>query len=168
MRADLKDVIVNTGRRKSDYKRKPLRNLNEEQIEALPYREGIRPKSIYRDLTDRLKPLYGFLKKNAGRPWNDVFSEICEHADPRNIRGKHLRDHVRLLVIGSGGREDFLWWHWRHIAFYVDEKGILRYNGERKRYKYKPELNPDRCQIGDNFYERTNGCWFQIKFGTIS
>jgi hypothetical protein len=30
------------------------------------------------------KPLYRFLRKNVGRPWNDVFSEVCAHADRRS------------------------------------------------------------------------------------
>ncbi len=168
MRADLKDVIVNTGRRKYGVKRThSLAGLKEEQIDALPEKQSIRRNHTDWgfEFGDRTKPLYNFLKSNAGRPWNDVFSEICEHADLREVRGKHLREHALSYVQGSGGPEASARWYTR--PFYVDEGGILRYNGQRRWKSYKPRYDPDKCQIDDDIYERINGCWFQTWYEKV-
>jgi len=59
----------------------------------------MRPRGHDRkELTDLWGPLRRFLRSNVGRPWNKVWSEICEHADARSVVGTHLRAHVHDLV----------------------------------------------------------------------
>lgn len=169
MRADLKDVIVNSSRHKDGEKlTSSLIGFREEQIEALPEKQGIRRNHTGWgfEFGDRLKPLYGFLKKNVGRPWDDVWSEICDVNDSRNIRGYHLREHVKQYVIGAGGQEGLGRWY-RRGEFYVDDDGILRYDNARYRLRYPTEHDPDKCKIGDNHYERINSCWFQIWYESV-
>lgn len=164
MRADMKDVLVNTIRHKYGEKRKcSVEGMSLEKMEELPERAGIRRNHTDWgfEFGDRLSPLYKFLKKNADRPWADVWSEICEVCDSRNVRGKHLRDHVQSYVTGAGGQESLGRW-WRRNEFYVDDDGILRYNNDRRRYRYTPKLDPDKCKIGDRLFERINNCWFEV------
>ena len=49
-------------------------------------------------LGDRLDPLYRYLEKHCGRPWNDVRSDIRASIDVRSIRGYHLWDHVKGMI----------------------------------------------------------------------
>lgn len=170
MREDLKDVIVDASRSKDGEKRtNSLIGLSEEQIDALPEKQGIRRNHTGWGFQfgDRLNPLYGFLKKNVGRPWGDVFSEICEHADARNVRGRHLREHVYSYVAGSGGQEGGSF-RWRHWDFYIDDDGLLCYNDWRRKWRSADrKQDPDNCKIGNNAYGRINGCWFQIWYESV-
>lgn len=173
MRADLKDVIVDTGRYKNGEKKtSSLKGLREEQIETLPEKQGMRKNHTGWgfEFGDRTNPLFKFLRKNVGRPWADVWSEICEHCDNRTIRGKHLRDHVRQDVYGSGGEEAYGRFYGNR-PFYVDEDGILQSDGRTNRWwigkRRAPQYDPDKCKIGDNHYERINACWFQTWYETV-
>lgn len=49
--------------------------------------------------TDVLGPLRGYLKKQVGRPWNKVFSELSQFLDKRSITGQHIFDHVKWEII---------------------------------------------------------------------
>ena len=169
MRADLKDVIVNTSRHKDGEKRKnSLIGFREEQIDALPEKQGMRRNHTgWRfEFGDRLNPLRSFLKQNVGRPWDDVWSDVCRHNDARNVRGRHLREHVKQYVTGAGGQEGLGRWY-RRNDFYVDDAGILQHDDDRRRYRYRPKYDADKCKIGDNLYERVNGCWFQIWYEKV-
>lgn len=45
-------------------------------------------------LNENLAPLKRFLHKQAGRKWNDVFSEICKHLDTGSTVKMHVREHI--------------------------------------------------------------------------
>lgn len=49
-------------------------------------------------LNENLNPLYRYLNKQAGRPWNDVFSEICEQIKLDSTVQRHIREHVFDIV----------------------------------------------------------------------
>ncbi len=44
--------------------------------------------------TDVLGPLYGYLLRQVGRKWDDVYSEIREHMSPNNRVHNHLFTHL--------------------------------------------------------------------------
>jgi hypothetical protein len=99
---------------------------------------------------ENLAPLRRFLLKQAGRPWNAVWSEISEHLRPTSTVQQHVRDHVAdfvgirtLLIDGeihvaghfgqpeplSGGR------HGRGVLMYVDPvTGILHINPKHETW----------------------------------
>jgi hypothetical protein len=92
MRADMKDVIVTPGRYgKYDGAHKTQPTNDVDKLDNLPEREGMMKR--WREgrwgwsFGDHISPLRGFLRKNVGRPWDKVYSEFCEHADPRGVRG---------------------------------------------------------------------------------
>ena len=168
MREDMKDVIIDTGRTGKDYDdvaKVQIRGKSIDELDGLPEQEGIKKRlkgGWGAQLADRIEPLVKFLRTNVGRPWDKVFSEICEHADPRSLRGKHLREHVEMEVdtwTERLAKSDEHWPRWRH--FYVDAKGFLREDNDDSRYRHKPKIDPDKCQIGDRRFERVNGCWFE-------
>lgn len=47
-----------------------------------------------KSLSDVLGPLRGYLRKQVGRPWDDVFSELSHTLDRRSTSGSHIWDHV--------------------------------------------------------------------------
>jgi len=165
MRKDMKDLIVDTSRHKYGEKIKSsVSGMDLEQMESLPTKAGIRRNHTDYGFSfgDRLTPLWEFLKKNVGRPWNEVYSEICQCADSRSIRGYHLREHVQDYVTGSGGQEHLSRYYSRSGPFYVDDDGLLCFQDYR-RYRYrKPSPDPDNCKVGDRLFERINGCWFEV------
>lgn len=83
--------------------------------------------------TDKLNPTERFLRSRAGRPWNDVYSELCRRYDRRSLKGYHLVSaHIDRSMVGGHGHR----WHWPFGASdygpRVDEHGILRYTQKRR------------------------------------
>lgn len=52
----------------------------------------------YKTFNENLNPLWGFIRKAAGRPWNDVYSEICKTFDKRSVINQHILDHLKYYV----------------------------------------------------------------------
>jgi hypothetical protein len=63
-------------------------------------------------LSDVLRPLQGYLRKNLGRPWDKVYGELRQGLDVRKVTGMHIFDHVKGMVATD---------------CYVDEKGAVRH-----------------------------------------
>jgi hypothetical protein len=97
---------------------------------AGPARKRVR-KMFY----DKLRPVERWLARQAGRPWNDVYSEIKKRFDSRTTAGRHiLYDHL-LAYVEIGERHG---WPWRgNMA--VGSDGILRiqdgFRWQRKRVR---------------------------------
>jgi hypothetical protein len=45
-------------------------------------------------LSDVLNPLKGYLRKNLGRLWDDIYSELCQNLDRRSVSGNHVFQHI--------------------------------------------------------------------------
>jgi hypothetical protein len=96
----------------------------------------IREKAWDGGFRDKLAPLHRWLQKNAGRPWNKVYSELCARFDRRSLKGWHLLSaHVDVYtVIGHGPA--LPGWRVNQPAYtsgpYVDRHGILRYRQYRR------------------------------------
>lgn len=52
----------------------------------------------YGERSDHIRPLERWLRSRIGEDWDALWSEICKAADSRNVRGRHLRQHVEMLV----------------------------------------------------------------------
>ena len=51
-----------------------------------------------KEFSDVLGPLRRYLRKQAGRPWDKVWSEITQTLDRRSLTGQHIFDHIRWEV----------------------------------------------------------------------
>jgi hypothetical protein len=65
-----------------------------------PAREGMKrrhtnPKSF----NEHLGPLRRFLDANVGRPWDKIYSEICQHVDRGNVVQNHILTHLFDYVV---------------------------------------------------------------------
>lgn len=75
----------------------------------LPYRESMSKKWDDWDgrTAYRGAPLRRFIESQIGRPWDNVWSEICQHNDHRNTNGRLVRESVDWSVMGVGFRRDY-------------------------------------------------------------
>jgi len=167
MRRDLKDVIIDTGRGPGDNERHvQVHGRAHDELDLLPERQGLKKRwtGWGKHKGDRLGPMKKFLRSRVGQQWNKVWSEVCEHADSREIRGFHLRDHIKNEVRGAGGQEyPHGRYPWHRNEFYVDAGGFLREQKADYR-KYKRPHDPDECYVGDNRFVRINNCWFDATY----
>lgn len=47
-----------------------------------------------KDLNENLNPLWGCVRKNVGRPWDKVYSELCSVFDKRSVINQHILIHL--------------------------------------------------------------------------
>jgi hypothetical protein len=103
MRADMKYVVIERGRRGGHghgNRARPRRKGEEwegylkHEGMRLPY--GDNPK----ESTDLLGPLWRYLRKHVGEPWDVVYADICRSLDFRSVLGFHIKAH---LLDGFGG-----------------------------------------------------------------
>lgn len=116
--------------------RRQLENGVEEDFS--PKRESIRARHVFRygnkELSDFLAPLRRYLLKQVGRPWDDVWSDICKVLKGNGLQANHIKDHVRNYVGGipHSGQKWFRPEDWfsptsyRSDEVYVDENKIVR------------------------------------------
>jgi hypothetical protein len=71
-----------------DYEDEPKR------VSSARRRQYVSPKGF----TDVLNPVKGFLRKNLGRPWNEVYSELRRGLDVRKVTGRHVFQHLDRMV----------------------------------------------------------------------
>ena len=102
---------------------------------------------VYKQFDDKLGPIYRWLNRQVGRPWDEVRADVAKEFDTRTTAGRHIvYDHMMKSVqIGpefpryySSPPEDPTTSYSDH-DYYVDDDGILqkkRYLG-RRRYRDK-------------------------------
>ena len=98
----------------------------------IPWRER-----YYEDIehADRTNPCERFLISRAGRPWNDVRSEICRRFDRRTLAGRHVTEEHLLNRVEQNIWEIWGYYSWKLYGgpkFWIDERGVLRHNPRRK------------------------------------
>lgn len=186
MRSDMSKVVTerprnggNLGFRQGyvrDFSWKRLREEGRE--EESPCRDIGRKRKYedYKEFDDHISPLYRYLEKACGRPWNDVYSEICANLKLDSTTQRHIRDHVDDYVeknvrykdgkpvVCRWGMEISIESPDRYFApnFWVDREGILR-AGRARRRKYKPDYSEWTPPTDLTFpYVQKDGYWYQV------
>lgn len=191
MRSDMAQVLIEDARTcSSERSRKWGKRLAydpDSDYENEPLRTGRRRRQGYdnKQSTDVLGPLEGYLRKNVGRPWNDVYSEICANLDRRSTTGAHVFTHLWQFV------ERNCWLHFKTGKVYENRKfgyrykysevddfyvhpitGILCAAKERHRWQYysRKEKKPvTRVPIEEGkAYEWIKGCWYYTEYSKVS
>src|SRR5207245_497682 len=184
MRSDMKKVVVERPRGQSYVPNRKfgtrLRYIPGHDYEEQPKRVGI--SESYRNygysakwLTDLLGPLERFLRSSLGRPWNDVYSELCAGLDKRKATGLHIFQHVEHMVerhchADDDGNIYGNNWRYRKIQrFYVHPKtGLLceaprETKRERKR-RHLLAMPVTRLELGNNTaYQKHDAVWYRVK-----
>ena len=168
MRPDMSKVIVERPRRC----RGRLRNRQQAMLDAAPAFLGAKRDALERggqkELNENLNPLFRYLDRQVGRPWNKVFSEIATHLRPTSTVQKHVLDHMRMMV--SENPEVKRWWG--TPDFYVDPaNGLLRRNPRSWRFrpKRKAPIAPiDSIRIGPLLeHRKVAGIWYQVRLAPL-
>ena len=191
MRKDMNKVVTERPRAGArgelrkvfDKKNQPRRELNrvEEEDEELRDEEFLLPRESMRrrykvgeqskNLTDHIKPLLRYLRSQAGRPWNDVWSDICQVLKGNGLQANHVKEHVKQYVDGipHSGETYFRPEDWHQPrsfkeGVYVDEKGILRKSPSKKKWWKRDKEFYHYTRESDLVeYHKINGCWFRIE-----
>jgi len=143
---------------------------------------GLQPWSRHRNqdnksLTDVLSPLRGYLRKNVGRPWDEVYSEICWGMDKRTTTGAHIFTHLwqyveRYTFMGEDGKVKYLNRYGGKVVD-VDEwyihpvTGLLSYIPPRRYrtarnsgagWSTEIKIEPGKC------YKLLDGIWYYAEW----
>jgi hypothetical protein len=119
------------------------------------------------------------LRANVGRPWDEVFSEICETVDNRTHEGHELRWWVENMYVEThcqmidgkiySDRGLSMVNHWgRCEEFYVHpETNLLCCSKYVPWSQKKPEeVRPKILELDGNFYHEHEGLWYRVKLQT--
>jgi hypothetical protein len=126
----------------------------------------------FKGLSENLAPLRRYLQSQVGRPWNKVYSEVCERINPNSAVQLHIWQHLihyvctnPYVISGEVGKG------WRWYPFVVDPRtGLLRENPKRRRGSMakKPVPDADRVTVdGQHEYRRLNGLWFELRLAPV-
>lgn len=182
MRSDMQKIIVERPRRGGrGLIHRPHREGEEK--EGYPKLEGMKRRwKDHKELSDNLNPLWRYLDKQVGRPWDSVWSEISAMLDFRSVLGFHVKSHIdqhveRHVVIRDGkpysiGRFNSGWTLVHGL--YVDPRdGILRCHGSRFGWHnmdgtpYRKPIDPDGWKarkLDDGTEARfIDGAWYRIE-----
>jgi len=120
------------------------RHRQEARCNPLVQADGGGKKKIqrYKSFNENLRPLFQFLRKSVGRPWNDVYSEIKENLNPNKTTDQHVLDHVSWEVtqdveIIHGVPFDYSYGKKETFGLYVNPFTGILCNNERKKFSYK-------------------------------
>lgn len=194
MRKDLQKLLCEQERRGSgrSYKEKRRsKEFNETAFdpEFSAGREGMKVRYVrgygedMKDFSENFNPLWGIIRKNTGRKWDDVYSELCQVFDMRNHVNAHILVHLWDFVetkafIGEDGKVWVRGYRTVHVEddsceYYVHPvTNILSKNEgfesfktayRRNKAKYEKEREVLVVKISDTFeYRRktVNDPWF--------
>lgn len=59
-----------------------------------------------KSFSENLNPLRRYLKRQVGRCWNDVYSDICKNLDTGSTVKQHVRDHLKDYVSTKTYRDE--------------------------------------------------------------
>ena len=153
---------------------------------ASGHRESMKRRHNTKSFNENLNPLWGFIHKSVGRPWDSVYSEICQVFDKRSVINQHILIHLfqRVdtdvkIVDGQLGTYNS---HWGFIPlkesfvdYYVDPRdGILKYNHQRLTYRQSQRIRAQRRAEEEKQVRRVindlvelhkiNDSWFLVSF----
>ena len=136
------------------------RRRQEGRCSGLPNATGL----YHKRHNENTKPLYRFLTKAVGRPWNDVYSEVCTHVDRRSDVGYNVLRHLDWAVaqdieIHNGKPYQTRWGRrssdYPYSGLYVHpETGILC------EYEREPYVRPEPEVTSIHWHDNV---WFQLE-----
>jgi hypothetical protein len=144
------------------------------EVDDRPTKESMRKRhdrgGSSKSFSDHIKPLERYLLAQVGRPWDKVWSEICQVLKGTSLQANHVKDHVKGYVGGipHSGQKYFAyneWWNPRRNLVWVDENGILRKGEQRRRLRAKDlKKTYDHVRESDTVeYHKINGGWYRLE-----
>lgn len=186
MRNDMAQLLVEHPRHNAgELYREHRRRANREPEEALLKQGMRRPYFERKEFGEYFPPVKGYLRKNVGRPWDKVFSELSASLTGGGTVVDHVKTHVlRDFVILKPDWDNgvacypphsYSWWRNKPTpimrrfngGFYVDQQGILRQAApEPSRKARKP--NPIGIVIDErSAYYKIDAVWYRVWFKSV-
>lgn len=156
--------------------RAQVRNyLKEVTLDPENYEEyDVEPtQHVRKEFDDKLGPIYRWLHRQVGRPWDEVRADVANEFDTRTTAGRHIvYDHM-LNSVQVGPEPQYRYsstpedptTSYSKNAFYVDDEGILckkRYLGRRRYHGDAPRFDTKQIanwlsgrivgRVGDKFF----------------
>lgn len=149
--------------------------LGPDDYDSGPGRAPARRKDKH--FNEHLGPLRNYLENSVGRPWNKVYSEICQAIDTRSTIGAHVLQHVEDFIAVETRIENgkvVARRRWR-VAEPVDGlyvhplTGLIRRTKEKRRRERwrmrQPEAELNLVQVSETAeYEKIDGYWFRMEY----
>jgi hypothetical protein len=173
MREDMHKVIVERPRyghsHASAKTRLRIRDYDPDKAYDYPSRISTARRHLYgyaaKSFNDFLSPVRRFLQKRVGTPWNAVYSELVRGLDRRKVTGRHVLQHVELMVerncyFDVAGQPRAKRGDRPVTGLYVDPRdGALRKAiAVSKTQRDRP---PSRVRVDAlTQFERINGIWY--------
>ena len=172
MRSDMAKVVTEAPRRGHGASSlKTAYTLRKDEYDADDHGSTRAPCSMHdKSFSDVLGPLRGYLRKQIGRPWNNVYSEMCRHLDKRSLTGRHIWTHVYQEVeVHAQMHNGVPYVKPRYGSFgpvaglYVHPlTGLLCETPKPRRRRY-PKKNPDVISLNPTEQlERLRGIWYHV------
>lgn len=158
-------------------------------------REGMRWRYKFhwneKEFGENLNPLYGIIRKNVGRKWDDIFSELCQVFDTRSVINRHILIHLDGMVeINNIFFEDGELWIRSNYSgtrllkddgteYYVDPRDGVLYRNEAyrswgyNRRKIAEERRLERWKTYRNYGEfayakdEKTGTWYRYDYEAL-
>lgn len=195
MRSDMSKVVTERPRTNRGWTYGNFRSrMNRGDLDDLPSKQGMRRPyrhngdDFARDFTDLINPLYRYLHSCVGRPWNDVWSEICANLRPDSTTQQHIRDHVTSYVemhavydpvtnkVYEACHGSFVTakkYRGEIVGLYVDpHTGILKNNDHYNYNDWRNQFEPKLAEVYRNFGKeleayKISGIWYWVVFKTV-
>jgi len=176
MRTDMAQLLVETPRHNPGERYREHRRKANRDLDSAPTKQGMsRPYFDRKEFGEYFVPLKGFLRKNVGRPWDKVFSELNSALRGGGTVIDHTRLHLfRDFVVLKPHWIDGKAYHpppwysqgpttFKKGEFYVDLHGILR-EGRRHRERYRhPKPGSSIVRIDEHSaYIKLDGVWYRV------
>lgn len=193
MRADMSKVLVEEPRHGRHYARAVAgarrleRNRPDPDGESAPSRFSMKQGWGNKSFGEHLGPLYAYLRQQVDRPWNKVYSELCQAIDRRSTVQNHLFQHLYDRVeVDTEWRDGKVWIRdWRgpqplsesRAELYVHPRtGILLVNRARVIAKRQRKANQAQAVMdrerdrrvdlpgmaADEQWHRVDGVWYAV------
>lgn len=133
-----------------------------------------RRNADYKEFSDLLGPLRGYLRKQVGRPWDKVYSELSARLDKRSLTGIHIWDHIKSEVemhafLGDDGKTVYRQPRYGIglvpvYGLYVHPRTrLLCHKPDRRFVGYKRRPAPNRRELNDGrVFEKIAGIWYEV------
>lgn len=177
MRSDMTHVVTERPRHGSRASSdKTHRKLHKDEFDLDDHGPARAPcRMTDKEFSDLLGPLRGYLRKQVGRPWNKVYSELSQHLDKRSVSGRHIWTHVgfevevELHAVMGANKKIFHEPRFGRVlpitGLYVHPvNGLLCQGPARRRYRYEKPTDPDAIELDSlNKLEKRDGVWYHIE-----
>jgi hypothetical protein len=131
--------------------------------------------------SDVLNPVEGFLRKNVGRPWDKVYSELRSGLDVRKVTGLHIFQHLEGMIElncfeDENGIVQSSWSHYRYgvvEGFYVHPRTrLLQFapttsRAERQRENLQKQEIEGFWIDRNRAYRILDGLWYLVTYKCI-